>query len=75
VPRKLRAEVIRLYGKRCFACGSDGPLGIDHIHPRSHGGTAAFQNLQPLCKKCGQAKADSLPQYIVAVRDLWPDQN
>jgi hypothetical protein len=32
-------------------------------------------NLQPLCKKPGQAKADNLPQYIVAMRDPSPDQN
>jgi HNH endonuclease len=73
--RKRRRQVFRLYGKKCFACGSDGPLEIDHIHPRSHGGTAAFQNLQPLCRQCGQVKADSLPQYVVAVRNPWPDGN
>jgi hypothetical protein len=75
VSRKRRAQVFRHYGKKCFACGSDGPLAIDHIHPRSRGGTAAFYNLQPLCAKCGQAKADSLPQHVVAVRNPWPGDN
>jgi len=74
VPRKRRPDVLKFYGKQCFACGSDGPLEIDHIHPRSHGGTAAFRNLQPLCRQCGQAKGDRLAQDIVAVFDPWPDQ-
>jgi len=72
VPKKRRADVVRLYGKKCFECGSDGPLEIDHINPRSQGGTAAFENLQPLCRKCGQAKADQLPNYIVIIR--CPDE-
>jgi 5-methylcytosine-specific restriction endonuclease McrA len=71
--RRQRRQVFRFYGSRCFACGSGGPVEIDHIHPRSHGGTAAFQNLQPLCRSCAQAKADNLPQYIVAVLNPWPD--
>lgn len=75
VPRKRRPDVLKFYGKQCFACGSDGPLEIDHIHPRSHGGTAAFRNLQPLCRKCGQAKADRLAQDIVAVFDPWLGQH
>lgn len=75
VSKKRRSQVLRFYGKKCFACGSDGPLGIDHIHPRSRGGTAAFQNLQPLCTKCGQGKGDTLPQYVVAVRNPWPGEN
>ena len=73
--RRRRQQVLRFYGKRCFACGSDGPVEIDHIRPRSRGGTAAFHNLQPACRNCGQAKADTVPQYIVSIRDPWPDQH
>ena len=75
VPRKRRPDVLKFYGRKCFACGSDGPLEIDHIHPRSRGGTAAFQNLQPLCRKCGETKGDTPAQNIVTVRDPWPDQH
>jgi 5-methylcytosine-specific restriction endonuclease McrA len=72
--KQRKRQILKYYGRRCFACGSDGPLGIDHIHPRSRGGTAAFQNLQPLCSRCGQVKADRLPQQVVSVGDPWPDQ-
>ncbi len=71
--RKLRAEVLRFYGKRCCACGSDRALEIDHIVPKSRGGLAAFQNLQPLCRQCNNAKADREPQSIVLVCDPWSD--
>lgn len=59
--KKLGKSVHHLYEEACFACGvasASAPLHIDHIQPRSRGGDATFQNLQPLCEPCGQAKAD-----------------
>jgi hypothetical protein len=68
-PNKRRDEVLKLYERKCFRCGSTKErLGIDHITPRSRGGNAAFENLQPLCEKCGNAKADQAPNDIVIVR-------
>jgi 5-methylcytosine-specific restriction endonuclease McrA len=66
-----RKAILKGYGCRCFACGSDGPLTIDHIKPIAHGGRAALYNLQPLCKSCNQAKADRPQKDVVAVRDPW----
>lgn len=37
------------------------PLTVDHIVPRSRGGSNDLQNLQPLCYKCNQKKGSSLP--------------
>jgi 5-methylcytosine-specific restriction endonuclease McrA len=71
--RKLSAEVLKLYGKSCFACGSGRALEIDHLVPKSRGGLATFQNLQPLCRGCNNAKADQEPQSIVLVCDPWSD--
>jgi hypothetical protein len=73
--RRLRNEVLKFYERRCFACGSTEDLRIDHVKPRSKGGNAAFENLQPLCEKCGNAKGNRLPRNIVIVRDPWSDQN
>lgn len=65
---KLRNQIFELYGNVCFACGKSGPgLHIDHIFPQSHGGDAAFRNLQPLCELCGQKKGDTLPEDV----DVW----
>jgi 5-methylcytosine-specific restriction endonuclease McrA len=47
----------------CCSCGrsarQDGVLlEVDHIIPRSHGGTDALENLQTLCKKCNLGKSN-----------------
>jgi hypothetical protein len=72
-PKKRKAEVLRLYGRKCFRCGSNERLGIDHITPRSRGGNAAFEDLQPLCEKCGNIKRDQVPNDIVIVRNSARD--
>lgn len=47
---------------RCVSCGrtvADGVLlEVDHIQPRSLGGTNAAANLQTLCRKCNSGKSN-----------------
>jgi 5-methylcytosine-specific restriction endonuclease McrA len=74
--RQLWSELLWLYGRRCFGCGSDEyRLEVDHIEPQSHEGKADFDNLQPLCRKCNNDKRDQLPRSVVIVRDPWSDQH
>jgi hypothetical protein len=42
-------------------------LTIDHIIPRSQGGTDAYGNLQILCEPCNQAKADMPNDVFVRI--------
>jgi 5-methylcytosine-specific restriction endonuclease McrA len=72
-PKKLRKEIFKLYGRKCFGCGSTEGLRTDHIDPKSNGGKATFRNLQLLCRKCDNAKANRVPRNIVVVRDPWSD--
>ena len=56
------AVLTRDHWTRC-SCGRsaqhDGVLlEVDHIVPRSHGGTNAMDNLQTLCRKCNQGKSN-----------------
>lgn len=67
----LRKRILTLYDHQCFKCGHGEGLHIDHIMPRSHGGDAAFRNLQPLCKKCGREKADQLPKEVVVYLTMY----
>ncbi len=61
VPDSLRYEVLKAANGRCALCGitkEERPLQVDHIKPRSRGGTNAFENLQALCDECNRAKSD-----------------
>lgn len=44
----------------CCFCGSKLQLTIDHIVPKSKGGTNAIENLQTLCNSCNNKKGDTL---------------
>jgi hypothetical protein len=54
--------VFKRDGYRCVACGATEYLTIDHIIPRSRGGSDSQANKQTLCETCNKAKADSLPE-------------
>ncbi|WP_327590855.1 HNH endonuclease [Nonomuraea sp. NBC_00507] len=44
---------------RCAYCAASGtPLNIDHIHPRSRGGTDRISNLTLACVPCNEAKSN-----------------
>jgi len=67
VPGNIRFEVLRRAGKRCELCGvAEGdsryedrlPLHVDHIVPRSKGGSNEIENLQVLCRACNIGKGN-----------------
>lgn len=61
IDRHVRATILKRDGNRCQACGAREDLTIDHIVPRSRGGTDRKSNLQVLCRDCNVEKADTLP--------------
>lgn len=66
ISEKDRAIVLR--EGRCYMCGKtpreDGiKLQVDHIIPRSWGGTNHISNLQPLCEQCNRGKKDHLATF------------
>lgn len=68
----LRKEIKELYGNRCFRCGSTNKdeITVDHIKPKSADGRGVPTNLQPLCKKCNEDKADQLPERFILALDF-----
>ena len=54
-PEALRKEILERDG-RCIECGSSEDLTLDHIVPRSLGGSHEEENLQTLCRRCNSAK-------------------
>jgi diadenosine tetraphosphate (Ap4A) HIT family hydrolase len=61
VPPSLRHTVLKAHDRRCALCGATAKadrLDLDHIKPRSQGGTTTPENLQVLCAECKQAKSN-----------------
>lgn len=72
--RVYRAR-IRLGLEKCRLCGcvsewgTERQLTLDHIWPRSKGGTSQMENATILCARCNNAKGDSLAVYRVSLAE------
>ncbi|MFJ2032194.1 RNA-guided endonuclease IscB [Streptosporangium sp. NPDC087985] len=54
---EVREYLLATWGRRCAYCGAtDTPLNLDHLHPRSRGGSDRISNLTLACIRCNQAK-------------------
>jgi 5-methylcytosine-specific restriction endonuclease McrA len=56
----LFSRIIDRDGAYCVNCRSTNDLTIDHIHPRSKGGSNDIENLRILCRKCNSSKGDRI---------------
>lgn len=57
-----RKNIMRRDGMRCTYCGmGTPPLTMDHIIPRSRGGTDSWENLTTACIKCNNKKGSRTP--------------
>src|SRR5437868_11391973 len=45
----------------CQYCGSRSNLTVDHVIPRSKGGSSTWENIVASCAPCNRRKADHLP--------------
>jgi hypothetical protein len=65
VSKRIRYEVLRRDHYTCRFCGAPAPwvlLEIDHVVPRSEGGSDAPGNLQVLCEDCNAGKSATMPE-------------
>lgn len=60
VPPVSRREVFRRDQHRCQYCGSPKRLTLDHVIPRSKGGTHTWDNVVAACERCNTTKGDRL---------------
>ncbi len=58
LPSVSRRELLRRDGHHCQYCGSSRQLTIDHVIPRSKGGTHTWDNVAIACKTCNHKKGD-----------------
>ena len=63
---EVREYLLEKWGRKCVYCGQEGvPIEIDHIHPKSRGGSDRVSNLTLACHDCNQAKGNSpLEQFL-----------
>jgi 5-methylcytosine-specific restriction endonuclease McrA len=56
---EVREYLLEKFLRRCAYCGQSGiPLEIEHIVPKSRGGSDRVSNLTLACHACNQAKGD-----------------
>jgi 5-methylcytosine-specific restriction endonuclease McrA len=56
---EIRAYVLEKFGHRCAYCHREhGPFELDHIFPRSRGGSNRVSNLALSCHSCNAAKGN-----------------
>ena len=64
---EVREYLLEKWGRECAYCGAEHvPLEIDHIHPRSKGGSDRVSNLTIACHDCNQAKGNSPIEQFLA---------
>ncbi|MDX1906784.1 MAG: HNH endonuclease [Bacteroidia bacterium] len=57
-----RHNVFKRDRNRCVYCGSREALTIDHVIPRSMGGTDSWENLVTACQRCNARKGNMTPE-------------
>ena len=62
VPPVNRREILRRDHHKCQYCGSTKRLTIDHVLPRSKGGTHTWDNVAAACERCNSLKGDRTPE-------------
>jgi len=70
-----RRAVLRRWARACYYCGCDpdSRVTLDHVVPRSRGGSERTENLVPGCEACTSDKGSlSLPEYRALVARRQP---
>lgn len=60
VPPVNRREVLRRDRHKCQYCGTTKNLTLDHVMPKSRGGTHTWDNVVAACSSCNCRKGDAL---------------
>ncbi len=63
--RKItRRAVFARDGWECMYCGARTSLTVDHVIPRSKGGSSSWDNIVASCAPCNRRKGDRLPHQV-----------
>ena len=64
---EVREYLLEKWGRKCAYCDAEHtPVEIDHIHPRSKGGSNRVSNMTLACHDCNQKKGNRLISEFLA---------
>ena len=68
----MREYLLNKWDRKCTYCSKENiPLQVEHIHPKSKGGTNQISNLALACEKCNQLKGtQDISQFLAKKPDL-----
>ena len=63
---EVREYLLEKWGRKCAYCGAENtPLEVEHIQPKSQGGSNRISNLTLACHSCNQAKGNQeIEQFL-----------
>ena len=69
---EVRQYLLERWGRKCAYCGVENiPLEIEHIKPRSKGGSNRISNLTLACHECNQSKGNQdIKDFLSGKPDL-----
>src|SRR3712207_7505518 len=71
--RKItRRAVFARDGWTCQYCGARSNLTVDHVIPRSKGGSSEWDNIVASCAPCNRRKGDLLPEKANMITKIKP---
>lgn len=62
----VREYLLEKWGRKCAYCGAENiPLQVEHIHPKSKGGSNSVTNLTLACEPCNKKKnTHSIEEFL-----------
>ncbi len=74
--RTKKDQLVKEYGSCCYWCRCDFPaekLTLDHLKPRSRGGSDSLENLRLACFPCNNSRENSLypPQSFSVYKSVF----
>ena len=79
----FKRSIFEKFGGKCAYCGNEitiNNMTIDHVIPRSEGGSNSYLNCFPSCSRCNSIKANGTIEemrdsIIYSVQKLKTDRN